>query len=157
MEWPYLYIAPPLFVLWIYEIATYRGGVRAYPWTDVGVTIVLATLRNTVSRLAGGTALYVLGNLVYPYRWFDWDSNSWATWFAVWFGVEFAYYWFHRMSHQIRWLWAEHSVHHTATQLVLWHSLRLGILGNYHGGVLFFMPLVLLGVANMVTELPPNT
>ncbi|MFX0591004.1 sterol desaturase family protein, partial [Glaesserella parasuis] len=31
---------------------------------------------------------------------------------ALYLGVEFCYYWFHRASHRIRWFWCAHVVHH---------------------------------------------
>lgn len=58
---------------------------------------------------------------------------------------EFLYYWQHRMSHEVRWLWATHSVHHSAEELTLPAAFRLGWTGSISGLWLFFLPLPLLG------------
>lgn len=71
-------------------------------------------------------------------------ENAW-TWLAAFVAVEFVYYWFHRFSHTVRWLWATHAVHHSAHELVLPSALRLGWTGLISGGWLMFTPLAVLG------------
>jgi sterol desaturase/sphingolipid hydroxylase (fatty acid hydroxylase superfamily) len=77
-----------------------------------------------------------------PLRWPLEDWRSWAVGFVL---VEFVYYWFHRASHRVAWLWATHAVHHSAEQLTLLSSLRLGWSNLLSGGWLFYAPLVLAG------------
>lgn len=60
-------------------------------------------------------------------------------------GVEFCYYWFHRASHRIRWLWATHAVHHSATHFNLSAAVRLGWTGQLTGAFVFFLPLAWIG------------
>lgn len=67
---------------------------------------------------------------------------SWGLLFLL---LEFLYYWQHRMSHEVRWLWASHSVHHSAEELTLPAAFRLGWTGSLSGLWLFFLPLPLLG------------
>ena len=71
--------------------------------------------------------------------------NDWKTWVAGFVAVEFAYYWFHRASHRVRWLWASHAVHHSAEQMTLLSSLRLGWTNLLSAGWLFYVPLILAG------------
>lgn len=71
--------------------------------------------------------------------------DDWRVWVACFAGVEFAYYWFHRGSHMIRWFWANHAVHHSANEFVLPSAYRLGWFGPLMGSWLFFAPLVLVG------------
>lgn len=71
--------------------------------------------------------------------------DDWRTWAVGFLLVEFAYYWFHRTSHQVRWFWASHSVHHSAEQLTLLSSFRLGWTSLISAGWLFYAPLVLAG------------
>jgi len=59
--------------------------------------------------------------------------------------VELAYYIFHRASHRVRWLWASHSVHHSAEQMTLLSSFRLGWTNLLSAGWIFYLPLILLG------------
>lgn len=67
------------------------------------------------------------------------------TWIAGFFVVEFAYYWFHRGSHRLRWLWATHAVHHSAEQLTLLSSLRIGWTSLLSAGWLAYLPVILMG------------
>lgn len=79
-----------------------------------------------------------------------WPASHWMTWVAGFFAVEFAYYWFHRANHRIRWMWATHSVHHSAEQMTLLASLRLGWTNLFSAGWLVYLPLVLLGMPPFV-------
>jgi sterol desaturase/sphingolipid hydroxylase (fatty acid hydroxylase superfamily) len=71
--------------------------------------------------------------------------GDWKTWVAGFVAVEFAYYWFHRASHRVRWLWATHAVHHSPEEMTLLSSLRLGWTNLLSAGWLFYIPLVLMG------------
>lgn len=79
-----------------------------------------------------------------------WPADHWATWAGGFLAVEFAYYWFHRASHRIRWIWASHSVHHSAEQMTLLASLRLGWTNLFSVGWVFYMPLIFAGLPPFV-------
>jgi sterol desaturase/sphingolipid hydroxylase (fatty acid hydroxylase superfamily) len=64
---------------------------------------------------------------------------------AVFVGVELAYYWMHRFSHEVRWLWASHIVHHTPEHIHLASAFRLGATEIVSGNWLFYFPLYWLG------------
>jgi sterol desaturase/sphingolipid hydroxylase (fatty acid hydroxylase superfamily) len=64
---------------------------------------------------------------------------------ALFIGQEFAYYWFHRCSHHLRFLWANHAVHHSTNELNLSAAFRFGWTGRLVGASLFFVPLMWLG------------
>ncbi len=72
--------------------------------------------------------------------------DDWRVWVFGFFAMEFAYYWFHRCSHRINWLWATHAVHHSANELTLPAAVRLGWTGPISGGWLFYVPLFLCGL-----------
>lgn len=82
---------------------------------------------------------------VYQHRLFDFDQTSPAALAGLFLGSEFLYYWQHRASHRIRWFWATHSVHHSATRLNFTAAIRLGWTGGLTGLFVFFMPLVWIG------------
>jgi sterol desaturase/sphingolipid hydroxylase (fatty acid hydroxylase superfamily) len=83
--------------------------------------------------------------VVYRYRLFDVPRDVAWSWLALFVGVEFFYYWFHLASHRIRWLWATHAVHHSATRFNLSAAVRLGWTGQLTGGFVFFLPLAWIG------------
>jgi sterol desaturase/sphingolipid hydroxylase (fatty acid hydroxylase superfamily) len=63
----------------------------------------------------------------------------------VFIGQEFCYYWFHRCSHRVRFLWAHHAVHHSTNRFNLSAAYRFGWVGRLIGSSLFFVPLMWLG------------
>ncbi len=82
---------------------------------------------------------------VYQHRLTDIPLDTIWSRFALFLGVEFFYYWFHLASHRVRWLWAMHAVHHSATRFNLSAAVRLGWTGQLTGGFLFFLPLAWIG------------
>jgi sterol desaturase/sphingolipid hydroxylase (fatty acid hydroxylase superfamily) len=64
----------------------------------------------------------------------------------LFFGEELAYYWMHRCSHEVRWLWASHVVHHSPEQIHLASAYRLNFTELLSGGWLYYFPLYLLGL-----------
>jgi sterol desaturase/sphingolipid hydroxylase (fatty acid hydroxylase superfamily) len=42
------------------------------------------------------------------------DADSWVAWFICLLIVEFGYYWYHRMSHEMNIFWAAHIAHHSS-------------------------------------------
>jgi sterol desaturase/sphingolipid hydroxylase (fatty acid hydroxylase superfamily) len=57
---------------------------------------------------------------------------------------DFAYYWFHRISHRMRYFWASHVVHHSSQKYNLSTALRQTWTGEISGSFMFYawMPLV---------------
>ncbi|UFZ04761.1 sterol desaturase family protein [Bradyrhizobium ontarionense] len=83
--------------------------------------------------------------VIYRHRIFDFDPIRPAALLGLFLGSEFFYYWHHRASHRIRWLWATHAVHHSSTRLNLTAAIRLGWTGEISGHFVFYLPLALLG------------
>ena len=87
---------------------------------------------------------------LYQHRLFEFDQTTPLALGALFIGSEFLYYWQHRASHRIRWMWATHSVHHSTTRFNLTAAIRLGWTGSISGNFLFFLPLALLGFHPMM-------
>src|SRR5205085_137115 len=73
----------------------------------------------------------------------------WQTWAAGVVAVDFAYYWFHRMSHDVRLLWAAHVNHHSSEHYNLSTALRQSWTTPFTG-LPFYWPLALLGFDPML-------
>jgi sterol desaturase/sphingolipid hydroxylase (fatty acid hydroxylase superfamily) len=73
-----------------------------------------------------------------------------GAWLALFLSAEFCYYWFHRASHRVRWLWATHAVHHSANHFNLSAAIRLGWTGQLTGAFIFFLPLAWIGFHPLV-------
>jgi sterol desaturase/sphingolipid hydroxylase (fatty acid hydroxylase superfamily) len=99
----------------------------------------------SIGKALEATFIAVPFALVYQHRLFDFDQTSPQALVALFLGSEFFYYWHHRASHRIRWMWATHSVHHSATRMNLTAAIRLGWTGNISGNFLFYLPLIWLG------------
>src|SRR5262249_39666909 len=68
-----------------------------------------------------------------------------ASWALAIVSVDFAYYWWHRWSHQINVLWAMHVVHHQSSRYNLTVALRQSSFGVLVSWVVY-VPIALLGV-----------
>jgi len=77
------------------------------------------------------------------WRIFDLPKSIWI-WIILFIGVDFCYYWFHRMSHQINLLWAAHIVHHQSEEYNLTVALRQSWFQSWFSWV-FYLPLAFLG------------
>ncbi len=97
------------------------------------------------SRVLTGSLAAVPMFFLYEHRLFDIPMSGGASWLALFLGVELCYYWFHRAAHRVRWLWATHAVHHSATRFNLSAAIRLGWTGTLTGAFVFFLPLAALG------------
>ena len=68
-----------------------------------------------------------------------------AAWALTFVFIDFAYYWTHRLSHEIHILWAGHVVHHSSEEYNLTVALRQSALHGLFTWV-FYLPIALLGV-----------
>ncbi len=70
--------------------------------------------------------------------------NTWWAWVLLVFVDDFAYYWFHRISHESRLFWNFHVVHHSSNQ----YNLSVAVRQSWFSGLthwIFYMPLAFLG------------
>lgn len=70
-------------------------------------------------------------------------TAAWA-WVACFLGVDFFYYWFHRVSHRVNAVWATHVVHHQSEEYNLSVALRQGAFQGWFSWA-FYLPLALVG------------
>ncbi|HEY4173029.1 MAG TPA: sterol desaturase family protein [Rhodopila sp.] len=61
--------------------------------------------------------------------------------------LDFAEYWRHRLSHQFRWWWALHSLHHAQRQMTFWSDDRNHLLDDLISFVWFGFIALLIGVS----------
>jgi len=68
----------------------------------------------------------------------------WWAWILIFFLEDFFYYWFHRISHESRFFWASHVIHHSSQKYNLSTALRQTWSGSFISFI-FWLPLPLLG------------
>jgi sterol desaturase/sphingolipid hydroxylase (fatty acid hydroxylase superfamily) len=79
----------------------------------------------------------------------EWDAASIWTWVICFLGVDFFYYWFHRVSHESNLPWGAHIVHHSSEEFNLSVALRQGALQPLFSFP-FYLPLAWLGFPPIV-------
>lgn len=141
---------PAFFVLIVVELfVAHRRGVSYYRVNDAINSISTGLLMQLSVLFAKG--LLVAGYLgIYEnFRLVDFSAVHVGTWLACFIGVDFAYYWFHRLSHEINLLWAAHVVHHQSEDYNLSVALRQSTLQPFFGSF-FYWPLALIGFPPLV-------
>ena len=137
---------PAFFVLIAVELAIARARGRR-----------LARFQDSINSLSCGVGQQVLGvgltaitigaYVVIYERWAVTRLDVSAAW--VWIcgglGVDLCYYWMHRASHRVGFLWAGHVVHHQSEEYNLTTALRQSTLQGALGAA-FYWPLALLGL-----------
>ncbi|GAA0456435.1 C-5 sterol desaturase [Actinoplanes capillaceus] len=122
-----LYAVPAFLLLIVMEVLSYRflpdDEERGYEARDtatslsmgVGSQIIGVPWKLFTAVLFAG--LYVLSPVKL-------DPHDWWVWVLLFFADDFAYYWFHRLHHEVRLLWAGHVVHHSSQYFNFSTALR---------------------------------
>ena len=138
-------LAIPGFVLLVLAemvAARFRDPHRYCPRDTL--TSLALWLGSTMAGVLSSGAVFALAVWVGRFRLFDIGWGGY--WFAVCFVADdFAYYWFHRTAHRVRWFWASHVVHHSSQHYNLSTALRQTWTGFFSLAFLFRMPLFLIG------------
>jgi len=138
--------ATPVFLVMIAAEAwlAHRRRLKAYSLADsltsmgCGIwTVTLEVFTKSAMLLAYG---WVFSHLAL------WESAPASAWTWIWSFVafDFVYYWAHRWSHEINFLWAVHSPHHQSEEFNFTTALRQGAFQDVLHAPLF-MVLALLG------------
>ncbi|HKP32442.1 MAG TPA: sterol desaturase family protein [Chitinophagaceae bacterium] len=140
-----LYYAIPGFVLLLSIEAwfSYRENKDLYDKKDTWSSLALG-VGNVLTGFITKALIFGLFTLLYEWRIFSLDANTWWFWVLLFFADDFSYYWFHRTAHNVNWFWASHVVHHSSTRYNLAAALRQTWTGNLTGTFIFWawMPLV---------------
>lgn len=102
-----------------------------------------------ITSQLSGLFLKIFGIGVYQllfekFAFFAPDSSSWLYWVSLVLLVDFAYYWAHRMSHEVNLFWGGHVVHHQSEEYNLSVALRQSSL-QVVWTFAFNLPIALLG------------
>lgn len=112
--------------------------------------------RDTLTSLLMGTGNVVTGTIfgvvsysvllwLWQFRLFD-LGLQWWVFLAAFLLDDLRYYWYHRIAHRVRWVWAEHVNHHSSQHYNLSTALRQSWTGLFTGMFILQSPLVLLGL-----------
>ncbi len=147
MEFPDIiaYAVPAFALLVIVEIVAARLLKRGrYEARDSAASLFMGFGSEIAPLLGGGAIVLAAFTAAYEYRLFEIPNAWWAV--TLCFVLDdLRYYWWHRISHERRWFWASHVVHHSSQHYNLTTALRQTWTGQILGAVLFKTPLVFLG------------
>lgn len=145
MEPNYIALSVPVFFILI-------GLELAWSWQK---NLKLYRLNDAITNISCGIGQQILGIvfktvIFFGYFWlyenariFSIPSN-WFWWIVLFIGVDFCYYWFHRMGHEVNAIWATHVVHHQSEDYNLSVALRQSWFQSFFSN-LFYLPLAVLG------------
>lgn len=71
-------------------------------------------------------------------------GRQWWAWGLLFVLDDLTYYWFHRLNHEIRFMWAGHVNHHSSEYMNLGTALRQGVVERVYK-LVFWLPLAALG------------
>lgn len=127
-----IYSIPVFFALLLIEVAwdyfSRKKQEKVYRLNDA-VTNISCGIADQVSGIFA--KLFTIGAYILVFersdslRVWEWTS-SWPAWIACFLAVDMAYYWAHRLSHEVNLLWTGHVVHHQSEEYNLSVALRQG-------------------------------
>lgn len=138
-------IAIPIFALLIAVEAYFviRENRAAFDvkdaWTNI-LTGFLSVVWDAFFGLFTGV-FYLTAHEFAPYKM---PMDAWWMWALLLLTDDFAYYWFHRVSHEVRFFWNFHVVHHSSNQ----YNLSVAVRQSWFGGLahwIFYVPIAFLG------------
>jgi sterol desaturase/sphingolipid hydroxylase (fatty acid hydroxylase superfamily) len=97
-------------------------------WTSIAIGLVTLVVEFIPKVLA--FIVYWHVHQISPLR--DVIGRQWWAWGMLFFLDDFTYYWFHRMNHEVRILWAGHVAHHSSVFLSFGTALRQGVGERLH-------------------------
>jgi len=103
---------------------------------------ILVGVGNVIIGVALKLALFIV--IIWVYNLVPWRMHlSWWSFLPCYILFDLCSYWAHRISHQQRFWWATHVVHHTGEHYNLTVSFRLSWV--QHIKLIFFLPVAVIG------------
>lgn len=139
-------LAVPFFILaMLVEILAVRfRGARGRFETRDTLTSLLMGAGNVIAGLLFGFVAWGFFTWLWQFRLWDLGTAWWVV--ALCFVLDdLRYYWYHRIAHTCRWVWAEHVNHHSSQHYNLSTALRQSWTGVLTGMMVLRAPLILLG------------
>jgi sterol desaturase/sphingolipid hydroxylase (fatty acid hydroxylase superfamily) len=146
----YIALAVPFFFIFIglELIIARRRRLPLYRLNDSLSDLSAGVMQQVVILFWTTTLLGIFQSVYDEYRLVTWSSAVWP-WLIAFVGVDFLYYWWHRLSHEVNVLWAVHVVHHSSEEYNLSVALRQAVLSSWTS-LPFYLPLAVVGVPPIV-------
>jgi sterol desaturase/sphingolipid hydroxylase (fatty acid hydroxylase superfamily) len=145
-----LYSIPAFVLLIVVELISYRlvdddEDLVGYETRDTRTSLTLGAGSVAVNIFwkLGVLVIYTASYELTPLRM---PADQWWTYALLFFADDFAFYWFHRVHHEVRVFWASHIVHHSSQHYNLSTALRQSWTVPLTATP-FWIPLALVGFA----------
>jgi sterol desaturase/sphingolipid hydroxylase (fatty acid hydroxylase superfamily) len=122
-----------------------RRHERVYRYFDALADLSCGIGNQTVGLFIAVVSLGLYGWVYRHATLIQFAPGSVWPWIIGIVGLDFLYYWWHRASHEVNFLWAAHIVHHQSEDYNLAVALRQAWFTGLTS-VVFYLPLALLGV-----------
>jgi len=148
-----VYLMPVFAAFIAWELYTLRKRREAFPESaqyslkDTAANGLLSFLHE-IGEVVSALVIVSIYYTLFDYRLFD-IPNTWWAFLLLFVLQDFMYYWFHRASHRIRWMWASHVVHHSSEKLNFSTAFRQSLTYQISGMFVFWLPLIALGFEPM--------
>jgi alkylglycerol monooxygenase len=147
----YIAFAIPFFLVFIgVEILVARArGRSVYRVQDALADLGCGIGQQIVLVFAGAAMLAGYAVLYDRFRLVTFAEGSALPWIISFVVVDVVYYWWHRLSHEVNFLWAAHAVHHQSEDYNLAVALRQSILTSFTS-LPFYYVMAFMGVPTLV-------
>ena len=148
---PIALAVPFFFVLIGIELLSAKSrGLRVYRFADALTNLSCGITSQVTVIFFAATQLAIYAFVYQHARLFALGAVArWLPWVVAFVFVDLLYYWWHRLSHEVNFLWAAHVVHHQSEDYNLAVALRQAVLTSWT--VLpFYLPLAVLGVPPLI-------
>ena len=135
----------PGFLLLIIAEAFFRVKEHRQSKLDLLSSIAIGLGAIPAAFIVNGLIIYTY-TIIYQYRIFTIPSHYWWAWICCFLADDLSFYWFHRLSHTVRFLWASHMVHHSSESFTLSTAVRVPWTSNITGAFLFWAWMPLIGI-----------
>ena len=148
----YAYGVPIVLLLIVAEViySTVNGlGLYKFRDTLAGLGLLIG---NFMVGLLTKSSIFFLYIYLYQFKFITVNEllPTWAVWIVTFVMIDFVYYWYHRFSHRVRFMWAVHMNHHSSEEMNFTVSLRQAWFGPITK-VPFFIVMPLIGFDPIIT------
>lgn len=138
-----VYSIPVFFLLIGIELLISKMRKLSYYRFNDSVTNLSCGIGSQISGIFLKTVTFIGYKYLYAHSIWKIEDTI-VTGILLFIGVDFFYYWFHRLAHEISFLWGSHVVHHQSEEYNLTVALRQAALQGAFSWV-FYLPLAVIG------------
>lgn len=138
-------VATPVFIgVTLWEYLRIKDDPRLMDVREAVRNFGLGAGYQLTELLFAGLIAFPVYAFAYHHRVLDIEL-TWMTGLLLWVLVDFTFYWFHRASHRVRWLWCTHVTHHSSERMNFSTAMRQNATNIFNGGWLFYVWLAFAG------------